>query len=84
MKTKRIGLCLLVLAIVIAPVQARNVYRHLVLGGEDTGLSFECIFMVANKVLRQDTLASGAVQFTNTPPDRLYFRGNCDLDEASP
>lgn len=53
MKAKRIGLCLLVLAIVIAPVQARNVYGHLVLGGEDTGLSFECIFMVSNKVLTE-------------------------------
>ena len=35
-------------------------------------------------VLRQDTLASGAVQFTNTPPDRWCFDGDCDLDEASP
>ena len=53
MKAKRIALCLLVLVIVIAPVQARNVYGHLVLGGEDTGLSFECIFMVSNKVLTE-------------------------------
>ena len=35
-------------------------------------------------VLRQDTLASGAVQFTNTPPGRKCFDGDCDLDEASP
>ena len=35
-------------------------------------------------VLRQETLASGAVQFTNTPPDYLCFDGDCDLDEASP
>ena len=51
MNAKRIALCLWVLAITIAPVQARNVYGHLVLGGSDTGLSFECIFMVSNKVL---------------------------------
>lgn len=65
MKAKKIALCLLVLAIVIAPVQARNVYGHLVLGGEDTGLSFECIFMVSNKVLTERwegkvTLLTGA------------------------
>ena len=35
-------------------------------------------------VLRQDTLSSGAVQFTNTPPDRWCFDGDCSLDEASP
>ena len=51
MRVTRIGLCLLVLAITIAPARARNVYGHLVLGGSDAGLSFECIFMVSNKVL---------------------------------
>ena len=35
-------------------------------------------------ILRQDTLSSGAVQFTNTPPDDWRFDGDCDLDEASP
>lgn len=35
-------------------------------------------------VLRQDTLASGAVQFTNTPPDRRCFDGDCDLDQVNP
>ena len=35
-------------------------------------------------VLRQDTLWSGAVQFTRTPANRLCFRGNCDLDEVDP
>lgn len=35
-------------------------------------------------VLRQDTLSSGAVQFTSTPANRLCFEGNCDLDEADP
>ena len=37
-----------------------------------------------SQVLRQDTLSSGAVQFTNTPPDRWCFDGDCSLDEASP
>ena len=35
-------------------------------------------------VLRQDTLSSGAVQFTNTPPDDWCFDDDCDLDEVSP
>ena len=35
-------------------------------------------------VLRQDTLSSGAVQFTITPPDHWCFRGDCSLDEAGP
>lgn len=35
-------------------------------------------------VLRQDTLTSGAVQFTNTPPDDWCFDGDRDSDEASP
>ena len=35
-------------------------------------------------VLRQGTLASGAVQFTNTPPDIKCFDGDCDLDEVDP
>ena len=35
-------------------------------------------------VLRQDTLSSGAVQFTSTPANRLCFEGNCDLGEADP
>lgn len=35
-------------------------------------------------VLRQDTLSSGAIQFTSTPANRLCFEGNCDLGEADP
>ena len=35
-------------------------------------------------VLRQETLSSGAIQYTNTPPDHICFDGDCDLDEASP
>ena len=65
MKAKRVGLCLLVLPIMVAPVQARYVYGHLVLGGDDAGMSFECIVMVSNKVLTEPwegkvTLLTGA------------------------
>ena len=35
-------------------------------------------------VLRQDTLSSGAVQFTSTPANRSCFKGKCDLDEVDP